>query len=532
MQVSASRTLRATAIVAAIVMAGALAVVSPASAEPDYDLNRVYFTDVEDQPQRLALSADGKRLYGGSNQLSEPGVLTVLDVTSGALIAQKTFADGVGDVEVSPDGRRVYFTHGGPVFLDECFISEVDASTLRIIRDLKVGAFCREILLSRTGKTLFVSDNDEVLFVDVATGAVRATFDVPGYPGDLALSADDSTLYVADLQWGRVHAISVTAGMMLPSVRLPTVDTDPDRVDRLYVSPDGDTLYAVSDRAVYSVPLADNALPLDEAGDIDRTPVIEHFSTALSRDGKRLYLSASTSLNVFNTETLGTSAAPTEWGGSASALAESVDGRRLHVSALGYLITLGVTRSLVYPDSSLNATAGKSFRSTTPTYRYDTGDAHYRVWPALPAGLRLNSSTGVISGTPTRAQSTQTYTVYTDYLLINTDERVRVRASITIRVAKQTTATKMALSKTSQKYGTTQPAKLTAVVSPAIAGTFRIYSGSYRLASVSTKTGKITWTLPRTLSVRKHTLKVVFVPANRDIYGASATSTRTFTVVR
>lgn len=530
---TAAVLLRVSAALAALALAAALTPSPPAAAAPDYDPNRQFFTRLASDPQRLALSADGTRLYGSSYLHDGRGVLTVIDAISGKLIAEKTFAEGVGDIEVSPDGRRLYFTHGGPVFLDECFISEVDTSTLRVIRDLKVGASCREIALSRTGKTLFVSDTPDVLFVDVATGTVRATVDVPNYPWDLVVSADGSTLYVADSQQSLILTIDIKSRRLQDSARLPVaVSLDREWIDRLYVAPEGRRLYAVSDRAVYTVPLAGNTVPLDSAGDIDRVEVTEHFGTALSRDGKRIYLSASTALHVFDTDTLTASVQPTEWGGSASALIESVDGRRLHLSRFDGVVTLGVTRSLVYPDSTMNAVAGTSFRSTTPTYRWDTEDAHYRVSPALPSGLRLNSSTGVISGTPTRAQATQSYTVYTDYLLSNTDERKRVKASVTIRVVTQAPTAKIALTKTSQKYATTKPAKLAAVVSPEIPGTFRVYDGSTKIASVSTKTGRILWTLPRTLKVGTHTVKVVFVPANRDMYRLATSSTRTLTVTR
>ncbi|WEK13209.1 MAG: putative Ig domain-containing protein [Candidatus Microbacterium phytovorans] len=522
---TAAVLLRVSAALAALALAAALTPSPPAAAAPDYDdVDGVYFTTLDDRPTRLALSSDGSRLYGGSNQIDGPGVLTVMDAASGALIAQKTFSSGVGDVEVSPDGRRVYFTHGGSEFLGDCYVTEVDAKTLKVVRDLHLGQRCRYLTISRTGKTLFVSDHEDVLFVDVATGTVRNTVYVPGYPEDLALTADGSKLYVADPQASMVNLISVTSKTHWGGTLLPTVSSDPDWLDTLHVSPDGEMLYAVSDRAIYTVPLAG---PVD----VERFPAANHHSTALSRDGKRLYLSG-TNLKVFDTESHTFSVQPTDWGGSASALIESVDGRRLHLSALGYIITLGATRSLVYPDSSMNVVAGKSFRSTTPTYRYGSDDAHYRVSPALPSGLRLNSSTGVISGTPPRAQATQRYTVYTDYLLSNTDERKRVKASVTIRVVTQAPTAKIALTKTSQKYATTKPAKLAAVVSPEIPGTFRVYDGSTKIASVSTKTGRILWTLPRTLKVGTHTVKVVFVPANRDMYRLATSSTRTLTVTR
>jgi hypothetical protein len=524
MQFSAAKTLRASAIAIAVVLAAALVPAPPASAEPDYDPERVHLLPLDEVPKRIVVSPDGRRLYGSSNTIDEPGTLTVIDLVAGELVTRKVFAEGVGDVEVSPDGRRVYFTHGGPTWLDECFVTEVDASTLRVIRDLKVGERCREILLSRTGKTIFVSDNTHVLFVSVSTGAVRATISLPYGTDDLALSADGAKLYALEGSRGIIHTIGVASKALLGSASLPDLGSDPDWIDRLHVSPDGEMIYAVSNRAIYAGRVA-------RLHDMVRIPIRNFGVSALSRDGKRLYLSGA-ELRIFHTDTSTFTTAPTEWGRSGLSLAESIDGRRLHISALNYIITLGATRSLAYPDSSLTATAGKRFVSTRPTFRYGGYAPTYAVYPALPKGLRLNSSTGVISGTPSRAQSTQSYRVYTDIFNADTNVNERTRASITIRVARQTTAAKLTLSKTSQKYKTTRPAKLTAVVSPRIPGTFRISTGSHRLASVSTKTGKISWTLPRNLSARKHTLKVVFVPANRDIYRTAASSPRTFTVVR
>ena len=64
---------------------------------------------------------------------------------------------------------------------------------------------------------------------------------------------------------------------------------------------------------------------------------------------------------------------------------------------------------LTYPQTSIKATVGAAISQDTPTVSGTvTG---YAVSPALPAGLALNATTGMISGTPT-AQTTQaTYTV-------------------------------------------------------------------------------------------------------------------------
>jgi large repetitive protein len=65
--------------------------------------------------------------------------------------------------------------------------------------------------------------------------------------------------------------------------------------------------------------------------------------------------------------------------------------------------------NLSYSSSTLNLTVGTAMTSLSPTV---TGIVtSYRVSPALPSGLSLNSSTGVISGTPlTSVQSAIGYT--------------------------------------------------------------------------------------------------------------------------
>src|SRR5262245_11901747 len=55
--------------------------------------------------------------------------------------------------------------------------------------------------------------------------------------------------------------------------------------------------------------------------------------------------------------------------------------------------------NLTYTQSNIVATVGTGIAADTPTV-IGTVES-YTVSPALPAGLSLNSSTGVISGTPT-----------------------------------------------------------------------------------------------------------------------------------
>ncbi len=65
--------------------------------------------------------------------------------------------------------------------------------------------------------------------------------------------------------------------------------------------------------------------------------------------------------------------------------------------------------NLVYPQTTITAIIGQAIATDAPTV---TGTVtSYRVSPALPDGLRLNASTGAISGTPAAPAAEATYTV-------------------------------------------------------------------------------------------------------------------------
>ena len=71
--------------------------------------------------------------------------------------------------------------------------------------------------------------------------------------------------------------------------------------------------------------------------------------------------------------------------------------------------TVTAPANFVYPQTTINATAGQAISTDTPTV---TGTVtSYSVAPALPAGLGLSTTTGAISGTPTAATAQATYTI-------------------------------------------------------------------------------------------------------------------------
>lgn len=75
-------------------------------------------------------------------------------------------------------------------------------------------------------------------------------------------------------------------------------------------------------------------------------------------------------------------------------------------------ITLGAAPSISPSTQSVSGRVGTAITaSSTLTGSNFTGTVTYAISPSLPGGLSLNSSTGVISGTPTAQQSATTYTV-------------------------------------------------------------------------------------------------------------------------
>ncbi len=75
-------------------------------------------------------------------------------------------------------------------------------------------------------------------------------------------------------------------------------------------------------------------------------------------------------------------------------------------------ITITVSPRITPATQTLSVVAGSAITATAAfTATGFTGTVIYSVNPALPAGLTLNTTTGVITGTPTIAQAATTYTI-------------------------------------------------------------------------------------------------------------------------
>jgi len=78
-------------------------------------------------------------------------------------------------------------------------------------------------------------------------------------------------------------------------------------------------------------------------------------------------------------------------------------------AAVAIAVNLPAPTALVYPQSSITAIAGDSIASDVPNL--SQASLSFSVAPSLPAGLHLDSATGVLYGTPTKSASQQDYTI-------------------------------------------------------------------------------------------------------------------------
>jgi len=148
-----------------------------------------------------------------------------------------------------------------------------------------------------------------------------------------------------------------------------------------------------------------------------------------------------------------------------------------------------------------------------------TAPLSYSISPALPAGLSINSSTGVITGTPTTTSPATSYTV-----TVTDQNGATATASFTLTVNGAVTATQAIASEALTQDHAATP--FTPVTGSGGTGTLS-YSVSPALPaglSYSTSTGAITGTPTATSAATSYTVTVT------DQNGATATASFTLTV--
>jgi hypothetical protein len=89
-------------------------------------------------------------------------------------------------------------------------------------------------------------------------------------------------------------------------------------------------------------------------------------------------------------------------------------------------VTLGAPADLSYSNNpAIGYVQGNYFPTMNPTVG-GGGATSYSVSPALPSGVSLNTSTGVITGAPTQSSAFANYTVTASNATGNTQTQISI----------------------------------------------------------------------------------------------------------
>ena len=188
-------------------------------------------------PEQVAVSADGTRLYVANEDTS---TASVLDVETGEILATVEVGGEPEGVRASPDGRFVYVTSAA-----DNQVSVIDTATNEVIERFAVGPRPRASAFSSDSTRAYITSENggTVSVVDTASHSVIATVALTGEmvrPMGVVISPDGGRVYVTTGRGGTVVSLDATRGTRLGSV------TVGERPWGIGISPDGAYLYTAN----------------------------------------------------------------------------------------------------------------------------------------------------------------------------------------------------------------------------------------------------------------------------------------------
>jgi YVTN family beta-propeller protein len=189
-------------------------------------------------PEQLAISADGRKLYVASE---DTGQAVVMDAGTGAQLAAMPVGGEPEGVTLSPDGRWVYMTSE-----EDHQVAVIDTATDKVVATLEVGERPRFTEFSDDGAMAFVSaeNSGSVTVIDARAHRVLRTWKLEGgalvRPVGMTVSHDGKLLYTVTGRGGTLLAIDVATGRQVGSVAVGP------RPWGVAISPDGSTLFTAN----------------------------------------------------------------------------------------------------------------------------------------------------------------------------------------------------------------------------------------------------------------------------------------------
>lgn len=344
----------------------------------------VALVPVGDAPQAVAVAPATGRVYVANHDSAS---VSVIDSASDTVVATVPVADYPIGVAVNPAGTRVYVTHG-----EGDALTVIDAASHQVTQVTLGQAYYMGVAVNPAGTRVYVAAYDRVWVIDTASNlpVAQVTTGIQGAAG-ITVSPDGGRVYVSNLEASHITVIDGGTNAWLGQW---VVDSAPGAVA---VIPDGTKLY-VADYNSSVVRVIDTGIPPSLGGmtfpvffptvAVGNTPT----GVSVTPDGTRVYVTNADSNNYSVIDTAIDTVIATEPAGAFP-------------SAFGQFIMAAAEVPPVLaevPDQS--GTVGTAFSLALSPYVIATnGDAitGYAVASgALPPGLTLNGTSGVISGTP------------------------------------------------------------------------------------------------------------------------------------
>jgi len=261
-------------------------------------------------PMASVLSHDGRYLVvlnGGYN----PPSISVLDTKDGHEVGRTPVADAWLGLALSPNGRTLWVSGGSRASIFEFSFSEdgqlQPTKTYELVKpsDRTFADFIGDVAVSPDGHLLYAADlyHDRILVINPQSGLVTDRFKTGRRPYRIFFHPDGQSFFVTSWADGTLTHHQTVNGNPLQTVRLGAHPTDMVWRDRATASEDGQEVNfrarifvsAANTNNVYAVGVSDNGdLRVVEAINVSTSPNhplgMTPSALALSPDQSRLYV--------------------------------------------------------------------------------------------------------------------------------------------------------------------------------------------------------------------------------------------------
>ena len=381
----------------------------------------------------LIFSPTGDKVYSTNYSAK---TVSVIDASTQTLLrTSAALPNTILGIAVSPDGLTLYVLTAYVATVNQVLV--LDEATLTVQSTIDVGPNTADIVISPDGQTLYVTNykrvgqvtanDNSVSVIDIATQNVSylrtGTSDGQGgtyafdQPGNLAISHDGAYIYVANRAANTIVKIRTSDNKIMWTTASGLVQL-PYGIE---ISADGNAIFVGSDdlasattsfietiNAVDGTQLARTSTPAGTAPNGSNGL----YDISINGDGSMLYVAAA-----------GTSGGFLEYSVASNTLTflnnyTTTGVLRVEASPADSTFYGGVSASVIPYGPALGRASqeiakvtGDSVTSLGFTPTGLSGSVTYSISPGLPAGLSFNTSTGVISGTPTSALSRTIFTI-------------------------------------------------------------------------------------------------------------------------